>query len=238
MNALKNGPVSTQAIKTSPWQMYRAIVGIGAFCALLIVTVFQVTAPRIAENQARFLASAIAEVLPAAATTTPVDRDEHGQLVETSEKLPLPAFLGFDTAGDLVGGVITAQGMGYQDNIRVLYSYSFEKQAIIGFKVLDSKETPGLGDKVEKEAHFIANFEALDASVSADGNTLANDIVTVKQGEKTEPWQLDGITGATITSDAIGVILNTSAMVWVPAFEHGARNFSAPEPQPAGTEDE
>jgi electron transport complex protein RnfG len=233
-----NGPDPVAVVKTSPWQMYRAIVGIGAFCALLIVTVFQVTAPRIAENQARFLAAAVAEVLPAATSTLAVDLDEQGQLLETSETLALPAFLGFNDDGELVGGVITGQGMGYQDNIRVLFSYSFEKQAIIGFKVLDSKETPGLGDKVEKEAHFLANFDALDARVSADGTALANAIVTVKQGEKTEPWQLDGITGATITSDAIGVILNTSASVWVPAFERDARNFSAPEPQPTGTEDE
>ena len=56
---------------------------------------------------------------------------------------------GYDAEERLVGLAIDAQGMGYQDNIRVLYSYSFEQDAIIGFKVLESKETPGLGDKVE-----------------------------------------------------------------------------------------
>ena len=220
-----NGPAPVEQVKTSAWQMYRAIVGIGAFCALLIVTVFQVTAPRIKENQARFLAAAVAEVLPAAVSTVAVVMDEEGRLVETTEMLTLPAFLGYDADKALVGAVITAQGMGYQDNIRVLYSYSFELQAIVGFKVLDSKETPGLGDKVEKEPHFIANFEALDASLTADGTALENAIVTVKEGQKTEPWQLDGITGATITSDAIGVILDTSASVWVPVFERDARSF-------------
>lgn len=237
MSSIGKRPAPVEQVKTSAWQMYRAIVGIGAFCALLIVTVFQVTAPRIAHNQARFLAAAIAEVLPAAASTLAVDIDDRGELVETNETPMLPAFLGFDSGGDLVGGVITAQGMGYQDNIRVLYSYSFEQQAIIGFKVLDSKETPGLGDKIEKEPHFIANFEALDASVSDDGTTLAKSIVTVKQGQKTEPWQLDGITGATITSDAIGVILDNSARIWVPAFERDARKFSAPRDKPEGAED-
>ena len=47
----------------------------------------------------------------------------------------------------------------------------------------------------------------------------------MKQGEKTEPWQIDGITGATITSEAIGNILNDSANAWVPMLERDAANI-------------
>ena len=92
--------------------------------------------------------------------------------------------------------------------------------------VLDSKETPGLGDKIESEPHFLANFEKLDATVAPDGETLLNPIVTVKQGEKTEPWQIDGITGATITSEAIGKLLNNSANDWIPALQKNQAEFS------------
>ncbi len=232
-----NGPAPVQIKKTSAWHMYRSIVGIGAFCALLIVSVYLGTAERIAANQARFLAKAVAEVLPAAHTTVAVDMDDAGNLVQTSETLALPVFLGYDESGALIGAVITGAGMGYQDIIRVLFSYSFELDAIIGFKVLDSKETPGLGDKVEIEPHFLANFDALDASLNADGTALANTIVTVKEGEKTEPWQLDGITGATITSVAIGDILNGASQVWVPVLERDAAGFTPElEPEPAGEE--
>ena len=213
-----------QQIQTSAWEMYRAIVGIGAFCALVIVGVFQGTAARIADNQARFLAGAIAEVLPVTARTVAVDLVD-GRLMATDEPPALPVFLSFDEDGALAGAVLTGQGMGYQDNIRVLYAYSFDAQAITGLKVLDSKETPGLGDRVEVEPHFIANFESLDARLNAAGDALANPIVTVKQGEKTEPWQIDGITGATITSDAIGNILNDSANAWVPMLERDAANI-------------
>jgi electron transport complex protein RnfG len=167
----------------------------------------------------------VAEVLPAASTTVAVTMNEAGHLAQASETPAIPVFLGYDESGELVGAVVTAQGMGYQDIIRVLYSYSFEKHAIVGFTVLDSKETPGLGDKVETEPHFIANFEALDARLNADGTALGNPIITVGQGEKTEPWQIDGITGATITSDAIGAMLNESANVWVPLLERDARDF-------------
>jgi electron transport complex protein RnfG len=212
-------------VRTSAWEMYRAIVGIGAFCALVIVGVFQGTAGMIAENQERFLADAIAEVLPVTASTVAVDMID-GRLSVTESPPALPVFLSYDEQGDLAGAVLTGQGMGYQDNIRVLFAYSFDKRAITGFKVLDSKETPGLGDRVEIEPHFIANFEALDARLNASGEGLANPIVTVKQGEKTAPWQIDGITGATITSEAIGNILNAAANSWVPALERDAANIS------------
>ena len=41
-----------------------------------------------------------------------------------------------------------------------------------------------------------------------------------------EAWQLDGITGATITSEAIGKILNDSANTWVPALENELQTFA------------
>ncbi len=220
-----NAPDPLQQKKTSTWEMYRAIVGIGAFCALLIVSVYQGTYARIADNKARFLNNAIAGVLPAVHSTVEVSLDETGALIKATEPADLPAFLGYGEDDELVGAVITAQAMGYADNVTVLYSYSFDLQAIVGFMVLETKETPGLGDKVETEPHFLANFEALDARLNEDGTALANAIVTVKQGEKTEPWQIDGITGATITSEAIGVIMQKGSSYWLPAFERDARNF-------------
>jgi len=224
-----SAPDPLQRKKTSTWEMYRAIVGIGAFCALLIVSVYQGTAARIADNKARFLNNAIAGVLPVVRSTVEVSLDENGALVAAAEPAALPAFLGYGEDGELVGAVITAQAMGYADNVTVLYSYSFDLQAIVGFMVLETKETPGLGDKVETEPHFLANFEALDARLNEDGTALANAIVTVKQGEKTEPWQVDGITGATITSEAVGVILNKGSSYWLPAFERDARSFEPPQ---------
>ncbi len=211
---------------TSAWSMYKSIVGIGVACALLIVTVYQTTAGRIRDNQERFLANAVSEVLPAALATLPVARTETGGLAVVDEPPARPVFLGYDADNGLIGAVVTAEGMGYQDIIRVLYAYSFEQRAIVGFKVLDSKETPGLGDKVEIEPHFIANFEKLDATLTPGGDALLHPIVTVKQGEKTSPWQIDGITGATITSEAIGNILNESANTWVPILERESPSFA------------
>lgn len=219
--------------ETSVWSMYRAIVGIGLLCALLIVGVYEATYARIRINEARFLARAVADVLPVAQSTRAVTVTG-GKLVPLPEAGDMPVLLGYDADGALAGAVIAAEGMGYADNIRVLYAYSFAQQAITGFKVLASKETPGLGDRIETEAHFVANFERLDARLNADGTGLANPIVTVKQGAKTEPWQLDGITGATITSVAIGQILNDSGNQWLPVLEAQAVSIPA-APADGGT---
>ena len=223
-----NAPVQQPA--TSTWSMYRAIVGIGALCALLIVSVFKSTEGRIADNRARFLAESVAEVLPAAEWTLAVAVDASGTLVEAGEDTALPGYLGFDADGNIVGAVVTGIGMGYADNIRVIFAYSLELDAFTAFKILESKETPGLGDRVEVEPHFLGSFERLDASLNDAGDALANAIVTVKEGEKVSPWEIDGITGATITSEAIGNILNETASSWVPALERDANQFAGRSP--------
>ncbi|MEW8061985.1 MAG: FMN-binding protein, partial [Candidatus Thiodiazotropha sp.] len=77
-------------------------------------------------------------------------------------------------------------------------------------------ETPGLGDKIITDANFVANFEALDARLSGDGQALENEIVTVKHGSKQNPWEIDAISGATISSKAVGKALNQSAKRLLP----------------------
>ena len=116
----------------------------------------------------------------------------------------------------MIGVAMEARGTGFQDTIVLIYGYSPDRQQIIGMEVLESKETPGLGDKIITDEDFLTNFEALEATLTDDGSTLANPIVTVKKGQKTEPWQIDGITGATISSKAIGDILRQSTESMLP----------------------
>ena len=196
---------------------------------MLVVAVFKGTEARIHENQERFLQQAISEVLPEAIATGAISIAPDDQSMAAADIESLPAYLGYDDDDGVVGAVVTAQGMGYQDNIRLLYAYSFELDAIVGLKILDSKETPGLGDRVETEPHFVANFTRLDASLSPDGRRLLHEIVTVDEGQKINPWQIDGITGATITSEAIGAILNASANTWVPVLERKYGQPGTPE---------
>ena len=55
-----------------------------------------------------------------------------------------------------------------------------------------------------------------------DGSAVANPIEFVKPGEKENPWQVDGITGATISSEAIADILRRSTSRWIPTIRGNA----------------
>jgi electron transport complex protein RnfG len=100
-----------------------------------------------------------------------------------------------------------------------MYAYDPACQCINAIRVTKMNETPGLGDAVVKDPEFQRNFEALDARVNGDVTALANRIVTVKHGTKREPWQIDAISGSTVTSKAIGRGLDQSAQRLVPRIQ-------------------
>ena len=213
------------------WPMYRAMVGVGLLCGLIIVSVFQATKPRIERNQAEALQRAIFQVLPAARSSatfrlvgetgfTPLEGEAAGQPV---------LYAGYGEGGELIGLAIEARGMGYADVIRILYGYSFEQDGIVGMRVLESKETPGLGDRIEKDPVFLENFRRLDVSLTADGSAIANPIVPVKNGTKQNPWEIDSITGATISSKAIARMLSASTAWWLPRIRQDLDAFRKPE---------
>jgi electron transport complex protein RnfG len=207
--------------------MYRAMVGVGVVCGLLIVSVYQVTLPVIEQNKAEALQAAILHVLPEARVSTTFRLDEAGgfEALDGESQGAARIYAGYDENDKLVGLAVEAQGMGYQDVIRLIYGYSYADDAIIGVQVLDSKETPGLGDRIETDPGFLENFQQLDVSLLDDQSNLANPIVAVGHGKKTHPWEIDGITGATISSKAIADILNRSAEHWVPQIESNLQDF-------------
>jgi len=198
--------------------MYRAMVGVGLLCGVLIVGVYQWTRPIIEHKKAVALQHAIFDVLPAATSSATFRIDEQGHFAQVPSAGPgdQVVYAGYDSTQQLVGVAIEAQGMGYQDVIRVLYGYSFEAQQLVGMRVLDSKETPGLGDRIGSDADFKANFTQLDVSVTDDQQALQHAIEAVKHGEKQHAWQVDGITGATVSSVAVANLLQRSAAWWIP----------------------
>ena len=217
------------ASPTSAWSMYRALVGTGAVCGLLIVTAYQITLPRIERNKAEALERAILQVLPGAATSRTfawVDGQRFEPLAGPARGEPV-VHAGFDAAGALVGVAIEGVGMGYQDSIRLLFGYAPATEKVIGLQVLESKETPGLGDKILVDPTFLANFAQLDVAMAPSGDTLANPVRAVKHGEKREEWEVDGITGATISSRAVADIVTKSATVWLPRIRANGAEFSA-----------
>jgi electron transport complex protein RnfG len=72
--------------------------------------------------------------------------------------------------------------------------------------VLESRETPGLGDKIYKDADFVASF---------DGLAVDPEIRAVKKGKKAASNEIDAITGATISSKAVVRIMNEANARWL-----------------------
>ncbi len=211
--------------KSTP--MLKAMVGIGIACGLLIVMTYEGTLPRIERLKKEALEQAIFRVLPGTVTTKTFLLSDAQKLEETTSDEGTLVYAGYDGSGDLLGIAIEGSGQGYADIIRILYGYNPNTEKIIGFYVLESKETPGLGDKIEKDESFLENFVALDVSLNGDLSTIQNEVVPVKAGAKENPWEVDGITGATISSRAIANIMNESIQYWGPLIVQQKEEFTA-----------
>jgi electron transport complex protein RnfG len=231
---MSESPATFPAIdsdKPKIWPMYRALICVGVGCALVIVLVYEITRPIIRRNQLEFRSQAIIEVLPEATKSAAFRLTDKGSFESASADSEATnlIFAGYNDQDALVGLAIEAQGMGYADTIRVLYGYSFDSQAIIGFRVLESLETPGLGDRIETDETFLSNFDSLDVRVTSAGDKLEHVIEFVKPGEKNSDWQIDGISGATISSKAIAKMLSESSAEWIPRVRAQRDDFSFTE---------
>lgn len=183
----------------------------GVLSGFILVGAFLVTQPRIQANQAARLQAAVFRLLPGAERMTPlVVRDGRLEPYQAREK-ELPAeeavFAGYDAQGMLLGYAVPAEGSGFVDTIRLLYAFDPRRRVIVGLEILESKETPGLGDKIIANPAFHASFEAL---------AVEPEVVLQKRGPPQAPNEVDAISGATISSDAIVKILNRSVARWLP----------------------
>ena len=190
---------------------------------LLVVLVYEYTKPIIAENQRIATERAIFKVLPDAVTRlTFLIREEQLQLSDDKAEGEL-IYAGYDQDKNLVGIAVNAAGQGYQDTVKILYGYNPFTGCITGFDVLKSTETPGFGTQISTNEDFLANFVCLDGKVNVEQTALINTIKTVRHGTKQQPWEIDAISGSTITSNAVGRMLNKSGQSLHPVI---ARNLS------------
>ena len=158
--------------------------------------------------------AAVLRVLPGTETvSTLVERDGALAPHEDSSAVVAPGegvFAGFARDGSLTGYAVPADGPGYMDTVSLIYGFDVGRRLVLGMQVLDSRETPGLGDKIIHDEQFHANFGDLEVEPT---------IVPVKRGAKTRPNEVDCITGATISSEAVVAIINGSWQEWQPLLE-------------------
>lgn len=226
--AAAQGPAADPPPPVPSWRLATTLMVAGALAGLAIVLVFQWAEPRILEHHARTLQAAVQEVLAAP------DRHETLFVVDGALTPTLPAgtdsmtleriYRGYDAAGRPVGYAIAGAEPGFQDVIRVLFGYDASARRLLGMRVLDHKETPGLGDKIVKDSAFVGAFDG-----------VAVPIVGVKPGAGGGgDEEVDMITGATISSRAVVGIINRRIERMAPLIESYERGPGAGPSVPRG----
>ena len=185
------------------WPMYRTLVGAAIISGAVLATTFELTREPILVQQRAALSAAVLAVLPTATRYQAYRFDpESGLSNADDDLLASNCFTGFDATGKLVGHAIAAAGMGYQDRVSLLYGLGPDAQTITRLRVLANRETPGLGSKIATDAGFLNQFQGL---------SLDHPIEAVRAGRRQHPWQIDTITGATISSRTVARLINDSA---------------------------
>jgi len=193
----------------------------GLISGLALVGIYELTLPRITANRAAALRAAVLKVVPGSKRMQKLVLAGGSAAVSHDDKQE-GVFAAYDARGNFVGYAIPAQGAGFQDTISLLYGYDPVRRRITGMEVLESRETPGLGDKIFKDETFRAEFTDL---------AVQPQVVLAKHGEGDEPHEVDAITGATISSRAVVKIINQANARWL-------SHLPGPEAVPAASAQE
>lgn len=201
------GPAPVPGKMTPAWRLLVTLFIAGAASGLLVVAVYRETLPAIQKAAAARVAGAVREVLKAPASWDTLYL-VNGALVA---RLPAggdpaefdKAFVGKDEFGKRTGIAVVGEGPGFQQLMQLMIGFDPATGAIIGIKVVDEKETPGLGDKIENDPSFLGQFASRLAPV-----------IGVRDRAGTPPSQVQTITGATISSRAVIKIVNATIARW------------------------
>jgi electron transport complex protein RnfG len=213
--------------------MIRTLGLVATVCGVLIVTAYEGTLDAVNANKKIALERAVFKVIPGAAKVDEYVATATG-IQPAGTAIPEGAvkfYAAYDQAGGLKGIAAEGAAKGYADTVRVLYAYNPEKQAVTGIGVISMRETPGIGDKIYTDEAFLKNFEALDVQLAGDMKALANAVKVVKHGTKQNAWEIDAISGATVTSKAVGRGINESARKLLPLLVPNLEKLkTAPSP--------
>lgn len=176
--------------------MLVVVLGLITFvCALLLGVINSVTKDKIEQNGIETRNAAMSEIIPDAEFTdvevpadfaTPVDKNQ-------------PVVSGVYQAtlnGAEAGYCVEVNPKGFGGALKMIVGINADG-TVAGIKVTEASETPGLGAKAQSDKNWVAQFAGQTAdgslAVSKDGGTI------------------NAITGATITSRAVTLGVNTAA---------------------------
>jgi electron transport complex protein RnfG len=192
-------PPPPRQIEASSVRLVATLSVAGALAGMAIVVAFQWTKPSIDANAARELAQAVTEVLGEAKTYKTIYLEDGKFTAEPKDTAGLDkVYVGYDPNGQPVGVAMEAAEPGFQDIIDLIFGYDPAKRDVVGMKVLQNLETPGLGARIATDSSFVDQF-----------NDVSTPLIGVKEGQgKGGHNEVVMITGSTISSRAVIKIID------------------------------
>jgi electron transport complex protein RnfG len=193
-----------------------ALLGLFAVIGVSLVTVTHVvTQPIIAENERQALLNNLHILVPSSTHSNAIETDI---IQVTDESLGSSDVITVYRArmhGQPVAAIFTSISPdGYSGNIKLLIGIN-HNGSVAGVRVINHKETPGLGDAIEAErSNWILSF---------NGKTLNNPPLK-KWAVKKDGGVFDAFTGATITPRAVVKAVKNTLLYY---REHREMLFSA-----------
>ena len=167
-----------------------AIIGTG-----LVAYIFESTEERIAENQRRALLKSLNELVPEELYDNDIYADilyvQNGELLGTDA--PVPVYRARKNGWPVAAVLAPVAPDGYNGSIRLLVAIQLNGK-LAGVRVIQHRETPGLGDRIEAErSDWILEFNGKSLLDPQENNWKV----------KRDGGTFDQFTGATITPRAV-----------------------------------
>lgn len=172
--------------------MFLNLIIVAVFSGVVLAGVFHVADPMIQANKEKELKESIFVVLPEA--------KDFKKLEKTVGQDTITVYEGIDANGQPVGIAFKADGGGFQGNIGIMVGLNLDYLKLKGIKILDQVETPGLGNRIS-EPKFEDQFKGIEISPKVE---------YIKNRKPEKPNQIQAITGATISSDAVVKNINNA----------------------------
>ena len=152
----------------------------------ILAYVYKTAQPRIKEQQKLALKRSLLLVLPGSAKF--IEEKVGDEWV----------YKGLNRKGEVVGLAFQAEGTGFQGMLKLLIGCDRELTHIKRVTIMESVETPGLGSKVGEDK-FLGQLK---------GMSLEESIECIKNRKPEKRNQVQAVTGATISSQAVVTIIN------------------------------
>ena len=175
------------------------VLGITAFASGFFLSfVYTKTLQEIEHNRKREIEVSIKELVP------------EGKRYKFSQLGGYKVYRVYNDKDEIVGYCILASGSGYQGEIKILIAVAADLEKLLGIKIVENVETPGLGGKITSD-WFVEQFKNLK---------FMPKIEYVKNKKPVKKNQIQAITGATISSSSVVRIINTAIKKVLPALEN------------------